>query len=151
MCNDNKASLQDNVFKALGILFSVILVLKFFELIRSGYPKDSWQVTEWLINYQGGFVRRGLAGELLLRFYYCWGIEPYYVILTMCFILYLGLVIFFYRAFRRAGLPLFLLPFVFFLGGPVLNDFWARKDVFLVWIFIGVVRLTGGEVEHNRH
>ena len=25
----------------------------------------SWQLAEWLINYEGGFVRRGLAGQLL--------------------------------------------------------------------------------------
>ena len=24
-----------------------------------------WQFTEWLINYEGGFVRRGLLGEIL--------------------------------------------------------------------------------------
>ena len=30
------------------------------------YPTD-WTTSEWLINYHGGFVRRGLVGELLLQ------------------------------------------------------------------------------------
>lgn len=33
------------------------------------YPSDylGYEVSDWLINYQGGFVRRGLIGELLLQ------------------------------------------------------------------------------------
>ncbi|WP_129126140.1 hypothetical protein [Geomonas oryzae] len=128
--------------RTIGILFPIILAFKLAERILTGYYKESWQITEWLINYQGGFVRRGLIGELLLISYYRFGLSPYYVILSACFCLYVALVVFFYRSFRRAGLPLFLLPFVFLLGAPVLNNFWARKDLLLIWLFIGMVRLT---------
>ena len=30
------------------------------------HPTD-WTTSEWLINYQGGFVRRGFAGEILYQ------------------------------------------------------------------------------------
>jgi hypothetical protein len=31
------------------------------------HQADAWLVGDWLINYQGGFVRRGLSGEVLLK------------------------------------------------------------------------------------
>jgi len=32
------------------------------------YSYNEWLVADWLINYSGGFVRRGLSGEILLAF-----------------------------------------------------------------------------------
>ncbi len=37
----------------------------YFNEIYSG--GDPWKSGDWLINYQGGFVRRGALGELLLK------------------------------------------------------------------------------------
>jgi hypothetical protein len=31
---------------------------------------ENWKFFEWLINYQGGFVRRGLIGEVIHRYFY---------------------------------------------------------------------------------
>ncbi len=55
--------LKNNFFKIyiISIFFCSIIILynKFL------YPTD-WTTSEWLINYHGGFVRRGLTGELIL-------------------------------------------------------------------------------------
>ena len=56
--------LRTNYFK-----FYVIIILLFSVLFLSQkflYPTD-WTTSEWLINYQGGFVRRGLIGEFLFN------------------------------------------------------------------------------------
>lgn len=110
-----------------------------FENISRGYAKESWQITELLINYQGGFVRRGLLGEGLFQLYNYFGFDPYFTILSFCFLVYVFFAIFFIKSFIKKGYPLFALPFVFFLGGPIINDQWVRKDVLVILIFSAVL------------
>jgi hypothetical protein len=131
----------DNKIKAYYYLF--ILNLIFYALYRlfKGYCKESWQITEWLINYQGGFVRRGLPGELLFSLNKYTGISTYVVILVISVSSYILLVLFIYNSFKTSGYPIIILPFVYFLGGPIINDFLIRKDVLLILIFIAAVRL----------
>jgi len=62
-------------------LFMIILLDKFIRQIVGGVSKESWNITEWLINYQGGFVRRGLMGEVIFVFYNYFGLSPYIAIL----------------------------------------------------------------------
>ena len=52
--------------KAVAALFFAVIC--FMALHSFAYPFDfvRYEVSDWLINYQGGFVRRGLVGELLL-------------------------------------------------------------------------------------
>lgn len=116
--------------------FFIILIVKLFQSIRAGYSKESWQVTEFLINYQGGFVRRGLLGEFILFLYHSFGINPYFVILAISIISLFTLFWFFTRSFIKNGYTLFFLPFVFFLGNPIIQNFWVRKDILIILIFI---------------
>lgn len=76
-----------------ALLFAVILFMALHSVI---YPFDyvRYEVSDWLINYQGGFVRRGLIGELLLQLEH---IRPYNVRHAI-----LGIeIIFLYSVFRR--------------------------------------------------
>ena len=41
----------------------------FFLYHKFQFPTD-WTTSEWLINYQGGFTRRGLVGEILIQINY---------------------------------------------------------------------------------
>ena len=45
--------------------FIFLFLISFFRLYDNAMNFDSWQYGEWLINYQNGFVRRGLLGELI--------------------------------------------------------------------------------------
>ena len=49
----------------------------------NGYSKNcSWRVGDWLINYQGGMVRRGLLGELIYNLANITHLNPgYYAII----------------------------------------------------------------------
>ena len=56
--------------KSSKILYFIILSVFIFQIIKfySFYSEySSWQYVEWLINYQGGFVRRGFIGEILFQ------------------------------------------------------------------------------------
>ena len=43
------------------------------------YPSD-WTTSEWLINYQGGFVRRGLIGQIIVSINYFTNLNPRYLV-----------------------------------------------------------------------
>ena len=47
-------------------ILSIFFIGIFFLSKKFLYPTD-WATSEWLINYQGGFVRRGLVGEFLFQ------------------------------------------------------------------------------------
>ena len=48
--------------------FSIRSIGALMRLYDNAIQLDSWQYGEWLINYQHGFVRRGLVGEFIYLF-----------------------------------------------------------------------------------
>lgn len=120
-------------------LFIFILIKYFVRSILDGYAKESWNITEFLINYEGGFVRRGLCGALLLILNKSVGLNPYYLILAVCCFAYGLLIFLFVKLFMKNGYTLFVLPCIFFIGNPVLNNFWVRKDVLLILFFMAII------------
>ena len=57
----------------------------------------TWQVTEILINYEGGFVRRGLIGQLIYMLNNTFGIEPLF---AAYFFSIASALLFFYLIFK---------------------------------------------------
>ena len=47
--------------------FIFLFIITFYYLITLNVVETYNAMTEWLINYQGGFVRRGLLGEILFK------------------------------------------------------------------------------------
>jgi len=59
----NKPSNQKFSFE---ILFTLLIIFGIpLNLYKNRLYDNSWTVGEWLISYVGGFVRRGLPGELI--------------------------------------------------------------------------------------
>ncbi len=52
----------------IKIFFTVIILNYTFFSIRFSLRENSWIAGDWLINYSGGLVRRGLSGEIILFF-----------------------------------------------------------------------------------
>ena len=44
-------------------IFTCLVVSIFFLYHKFQYPTD-WTTSEWLINYEGGFTKRGLIGQI---------------------------------------------------------------------------------------
>ena len=134
-------------FRVALVVFSVISFFSFeiFEAgfhLLSAYPLDySW--TDLMINYQGGFVRRGLLGELAFHLdpYFA---APYFLIAVVLFT-YIGVTIWMVTcAMRRATAPVALL----FLLSPTAILFpiydpaaFGRKDIFILGAFALTVAL----------
>lgn len=83
--------------KAVTVMLLAVII--FMALHTVLYPFDylRYEVSDWLINYQGGFVRRGLIGELLLQLEH---IMPYNVRHAIVGIEIISYVLFFIVTFR---------------------------------------------------
>ncbi len=98
--------MQVSIPKSLWRIFNVMaceilffaLLYHAFVLISSPSP-DPWIIGDWLINYQGGIVRRGLIGEVFFRISQWSGLDIVTFIVTFQVFIYL---IFFINTCRLA-------------------------------------------------
>lgn len=100
---------------------------------KSSFVEHDWGVSEFLINYQGGFVRRGALGELIYYLTHLNGCyDPRYIILPLCLCGFALFCVLFIMLTRRVGFSWLVFPTLFCLFGGVC----IRKDylVFLVTI-----------------
>lgn len=51
----------------IGFLILITLIVTSFNVIQFFLEKANFQYSDWLINYQAGFVRRGLIGEIFYQ------------------------------------------------------------------------------------
>ena len=84
----------------------------------------NYAATDYLINYQGGFVRRGMIGEVLYQLRLHLGVDPLPVLTVLAVACFVGLAFMMLRAFRRKGLAPYILPLVICMG----MVFASRKD-----------------------
>ena len=49
----------------LQIFFVSLSIFSLVKLYDNAINRDAWQYGEWLINYEHGFIRRGLVGEII--------------------------------------------------------------------------------------
>lgn len=134
--------IKGRVFKAIFILISTVMILSFLIHFRQMYKEiikvwwNTYYYSEFLINFQGGFVRRGLLGEMIFSLTKTFSIPlEYYVwwICTVSFCIVAGFLIWkFY--YRRLNWWLILSPF---LCGYVGN--FIRKDFLCYCIFICII------------
>lgn len=96
---------------------------------------DLWGITEFLINYQGGYVRRGLMGEILYHISQIFpSIDSRYYIVSICVISFCVFVWFLISHFRANSLCWWFLP----LNICVLGADFIRKD-FISCVFIMLI------------
>jgi hypothetical protein len=137
--NQEKISLWVGCFALLG---AIVIQTK-----RSlGWGHGSWQITEWLINYQGGFVRRGLPGEAILYVSDFLGIQANYIAIFISLLAYVFLVIYLIVKTRHKFTTLLILsPIV--MGAPAYQDFIIRKDVLSIIFFLLCLKILS--LKHN--
>ncbi len=76
---------------------------------------ESFGISDWLINYQAGFVRRGLAGEILYHIYQWHPFQIIYAIIGISTVCLIGLTILCVWLFKQMSWPAWLLVFPMFL------------------------------------
>ena len=135
-------SFLKNFFETNYFKFYLIFIFIFSVLFLSQkflYPTD-WTTSEWLINYQSGFVRRGLSGELFFRLHEISEIPIRYLIFyfeIFVLIVFFALVYKFFQNVYLNELLIFLFFCPIFLLYPVAeNEVLVRKEYLLLSLYI---------------
>lgn len=123
------------------IIFNILFAI-FYLNIKHSVGNDS-SVSEWLINYQGGFTRRGLGGEIGIYLSNLFDISlrrSIFLIQTSIHTTYLVLIYFYFRNFKLNILQLFALYAPIFLLYPISEiEVLGRKEIFLFTFFITIL------------
>ena len=125
-------------------LFFIFITSIYFLYNKFLYPTD-WTTSEWLINYQGGFVRRGLSGEFLFQLNRYLNFDLRYLVFYLnIFILIIFYLIFydFIKNVKLNELLTILLYSPFFLLYPAAEpEVIARKEFLLFSLYILYINL----------
>ena len=123
-------------FLYLVILTSLIFQVSKFYSFYTEY--SAWQYVDWLINYQGGFVRRGLIGEFLFQIHNMINFDLDILIFSFVSFLYLIVSFFLIKTIKylensQLNTLIFLSP-GFFLY-PIMNsEVIGRKDILFLLV-----------------
>ena len=140
-CYVEKASIEKVLCKALPFVFVAFFAGGVVDMVQAYRTHNRYIMGEWLINYQGGFVRRGLLGEVIYELCQFTDVNPGIYVLLLQILVYLVFLCFSYLLLRKKNLlpyaPLVFAPFMFMYW----EDAGFRKDViflalmaFSVWL-----------------
>jgi hypothetical protein len=130
----------------LGIMICLLLWQIGIQLQSSlSWGHESFQLTEWLIDYSGGFVRRGLTGSLIRIISETTGMLANRVAILWSTICYLILAIWFLR--RSTGtFPVILILSCVVIGFPAYQDCIPRKDCLGLLLLLGCLRVENSRM-----
>ena len=116
----------------IGILFSVIVIWSNTLHTPSSLKWNSWVFYEWIINYEGGFVRRGLIGSVINAFYYgeeLSAVNTLVFFVALLFILLATMCVASNVKNARSALLFVFCP-VGFYWMAIGNEYYYRKEIF---------------------
>lgn len=128
-------------YAAIGLCLALLLRIIYKTILcvyayTASLPYKSYEISEFMINYQGGFVRRGLTGELLYR---AFQIHPFSVLhFVLCFdviAFVIFAIIIFHICRKKQWIP--VMPIALING----YLFWYRRDFFMIVISFAIFYL----------
>ena len=135
------------------VFINLIFLLAVFYLYRKHLVGNDSTISEWIINYQGGFTRRGLIGEVCFQLARIFDLELRYMIFLLQSILYFFfsvLLLIYIRNFKLNSLIIFALFSPLFLLYPIAEvEVLARKEIFLYIGFIIFLQLSSVHYSKN--
>lgn len=120
--------------------FIVLTLISLVKLYDYSINHDMWEYGEWLINYQHGFVRRGLVGEIifLTSRIFQHNIEvAYFIILSLIVVLYYFLNYILIKNIKLDFINLLIIfsP-LFYLFFIVISKVGIRKEIILYIFYL---------------
>ena len=122
------------------ILFCFVLWLVVLAVVRIGSMSyTEFEISDWLINYSGGFVRRGIIGEILYTLY---NIHPFnikYMILCISVFSFLSFLYLLYKCCKaqKMSMPTLLIT----ICGAMLPIYWYRRDFIILIVTYSIFHL----------
>ena len=143
MFKSNSYHIYRVIFYLVGFLILMALAVRLYAFVTESFGSfwdySSFEISDWLINYEGGFVRRGLVGQILYGLYQ---LHPYpvrYAIVGLYIIGYLALGGLLVCIFKKQGWSIFLLPFTICLYyGFTCDLLWMRRDAWSLLITMAI-------------
>lgn len=127
-----------------GYLISILLIGSL--ILRVGHTlckailvdPNSYNFTEFLISYEGGFVRRGLLGQLLYWLCEITNMSPFGIISGISLCAWIIFLLYFFKKFHALNYSWWLLASPLFWGPP---GSVVRKDYLCFLLIIGMLYL----------
>lgn len=142
--NYGEKSLWLNIFNVLLILYCVKQIL---DIVLNIYHStiidlNNWGLTEWLINYQGGFVRRGLIGEMVFQLSCVFNVYPNVIVFVLALLSFCVAVFFIAKIIIKKEWCWWMLPMVFFLNDvtPARKDYLIFSAILLLFYLYTVIK-----------
>lgn len=88
---------KKNFIYLIGFLLTITFIVTSFNVVHFFDGRASYQYSDWLINYQAGFIRRGLIGEFFFKISSFTKIRLDFLLLFFVITLY---IIFYYNFFK---------------------------------------------------
>lgn len=133
-----KKILTYTFFFYCALLFLQLIYVFLLSISYDNYIQafQDFTISDWLINYEAGFVRRGLCGQILFYLYKYFGINTGHLIYFLSYLFLFVFLYLFIKEWRKNGLSIFLLPSVCLIGAFAKSDLlWFRRDI-LIFILI---------------
>ena len=131
MINNNKILSTYFLYLILGCIFYLVFHI--------GEFPNKYTYTDWLINYEGGFVRRGLLGQIVFELSKFLNIQLQFILLLIQIAIYCTYFLLFYLLFLNKKTNFFWLIIIF---SPILLlyplaelEALGRKDIFVISFF----------------
>ena len=124
-----------NLKISLESFFVTLIILGIpLNLYKNRFYDNSWTIGEWLISYGGGFVRRGLPGEIIHLISKHFLISPIILVWIASLVALISLATLLLNFCKNLFDKSFLLSQLIILA-PISEDYFVRKDSFLVLLY----------------
>ncbi|MBR1870696.1 MAG: hypothetical protein IJ802_02605 [Kiritimatiellae bacterium] len=116
-------------FEAAMVVFTVVFFArKLLACTTYDVRHGFWNLSSWMVDWSGGYVRRGLMGTCLRKFCEVTSLDPIAVAYVAGIAAWVGLLMWFMRRFIERSWPWWIVPLGVFMGGaPV-----VRTDALLM-------------------
>ena len=132
MINNNKILSTYFLYLILGSVF--------YLTFHIGEFPNKYTYTDWLINYEGGFVRRGLLGQIIFELSKFLNMKLQFILLFTQIAIYFTYFFLFYLLFLKRKINFFWILIIF---SPILLlypltelEALGRKDIFVISFFL---------------
>ena len=135
------------------IYLSFLFLFGIFWLQTKHLVGNDSTISEWIINYQGGFTKRGLIGEICFQIALYFDVHIRFIIFLFQSFIYSIFLILIYRFFRNTPTNLIIILSIFtpiFLLYPVADvEVLVRKETFVFIAFLLLLNISNSNYSSN--
>ena len=145
-------NLKIDFTKAFFCYLSILFIFAVFFLFQKHTVGNDSTISEWLINYEGGFTKRGIIGQISIYLSYIFELTlRESILLFQIFIvaIYYLLLFLFFKDFKVNNFVLLAIFSPIFILYPVAEiEVLARKEFFIFSAFLVFLLFRGKNIRH---